>query len=362
MKNNNDLLKIMNLAQRAGADEVEVFSSTFKSFDTKIENNELHLSSFSSGTQVGIRMIKDKRLGFVTTNSLEKNIIGKLIQEGLEIAKNSPIDKFLRLPVPKKTKPVKNIYDPETEKLNIKYAISKTEQMLKKTKKIDKRISIDGGGLEISISRDRIVNSKGINLSEDGSILIYSIMGFGIDGGNVGSFQFAYDAVTSKKDVNIEKVVDEAAKKILNALGARPLNKTFKGLVLLTPEAVIDLILSPIISSVNSDNVQKGISYFKKKLGKKVAPDFLNIIDDGTKPGKIGSSSFDREGMPHKKIHLIKDGILKTFLYNTYTAGKAKKQSTGSATGGPTAIPRIGTTNIYIKAGKRDRKQIIKEI
>jgi len=77
--------------------------------------------------------------------------------------------------------------------------------------------------------------------------------------------------------------------------------------------------------------VDLGLSFFQGMLGKKVASEVFTLLDDGRLPSSPGSTSLDDEGCPTKTNHLIKNGILETFLHTSYTAAKQKAALTGSA-------------------------------
>ena len=53
---------------------------------------------------------------------------------------------------------------------------------------------------------------------------------------------------------------------------------------------------------------------------------------------------------------------MKTFLYNTYTAGKDHVESTGNAAGGPNSPPVVSSTNLVISPGSSDLDTLISEI
>ncbi|MFH0936077.1 MAG: TldD/PmbA family protein [Candidatus Woesearchaeota archaeon] len=78
-------------------------------------------------------------------------------------------------------------------------------------------------------------------------------------------------------------------------------------------------------------NVESRLSCLNNKLNKKIANTKLNLYDDATLPNGINSISFDSEGVPTQKNTLIKNGILKTYLYNTSTAKKYKTKTTANA-------------------------------
>jgi PmbA protein len=101
-----------------------------------------------------------------------------------------------------------------------------------------------------------------------------------------------------------------------------------------------DVIFSPLafaplvsvaggVASIFS--VESGFSFFKDKVGKKVASSSVTLHDDGTLPGGYGSKPFDDEGVPTQRNTLIDKGTYKTHLYNTSYARKYKTRSTGNA-------------------------------
>jgi PmbA protein len=65
----------------------------------------------------------------------------------------------------------------------------------------------------------------------------------------------------------------------------------------------------------------------------------------------MDSSAFDGEGVPSQKNVLIEEGVLKGFLYDSYTAGKAGLRSTGNAVrSGYSDVPRVGIRNLIVSS------------
>lgn len=82
-----------------------------------------------------------------------------------------------------------------------------------------------------------------------------------------------------------------------------------------------------------------------------ISSEWLSIHDDGLLKGGIDSSSFDGEGVPSQRTALIENGILKGFLYDSYTAGKAGIKSTGNAVRqGYSDVPRVGIRNLILSS------------
>jgi len=154
-----------------------------------------------------------------------------------------------------------------------------------------------------------------------------------------------------------EKVGKIAAERTLRRLGARKA-KTAQVPIIFDP-MVSTSILEHIFEGVNGDSVYRGASFLAGKLGQKIAGDNVTIIDDGTIPGGFGTSPFDGEGIPTRRTVVVENGVLKSYLMNTYTAKKLKLQTTGNAARGLAGTPGIGPGNYFLQAGSKTAKELI---
>jgi PmbA protein len=119
--------------------------------------------------------------------------------------------------------------------------------------------------------------------------------------------------------------------------------------VILDNSVTIDF-LGIFASSLSSEALQKGKSLLQDKLGKAIISPRINIIDSGLRPGKLGSRPVDDEGVPTSEKILVHEGVLQTYLYNTYTARKGNTNSTGNAARGSfSSLPSVGITNLFIE-------------
>jgi predicted Zn-dependent protease len=66
------------------------------------------------------------------------------------------------------------------------------------------------------------------------------------------------------------------------------------------------------------------------KLGEKIASADISLVEDPTIPKVPQSRSFDDEGSPARKVHIIKNGILNGFLYDSLYGNRASG-STGNS-------------------------------
>ncbi|MGE5223782.1 MAG: TldD/PmbA family protein, partial [Omnitrophica WOR_2 bacterium] len=99
------------------------------------------------------------------------------------------------------------------------------------------------------------------------------------------------------------------------------------------------------------------------QLGSKYGEPILNIVDDGSLPGGLGTHPYDFEGVPAQKTHLIKDGILVGRLHSRETAGKMDERPTGNARSINYKFqPIVRMTNTYIEPGSSTFEEMIRDI
>jgi PmbA protein len=167
-------------------------------------------------------------------------------------------------------------------------------------------------------------------------------------------------AMTLKKLESPEEVGRIAAQRTLRRIGARKV-KTAK-VPIVFENTIAGSLIGHIFEAVNGDSVYRGASYLAGKLNEKVAGNNVYIVDDGTMVGGFGTSAFDSEGVTSRKTVVIENGVLKSYLLNTYTAKKLGLQTTGNASRGLAGTPGIGPGNFFLKPGEKRAKEIIGDI
>ncbi len=112
------------------------------------------------------------------------------------------------------------------------------------------------------------------------------------------------------------------------------------------------VLLIPLIEGINGKNVLMGVSPLGSKLGEKLFDEKLTIVDDATLPGRYFSAAWDDEGVPHRRIPIIENGILQNFLYDLKTAVQAGAQPTGSGSRMLFYPPEPKPSNLVFQPGQ----------
>lgn len=349
--------EILEAVLKKGVDQAEVYLSLSKTTKVSVLNGKVESTDEIANSGLGIRVIKDKKQGFAYTSDFDEFVNDFTISKAIENAKNSEADEYLALPGVSEDQKIREseLYDPEISKtpiekkielaLKIESSAYKTDKRVKKTEKI----SYSDSEAEIWI-----VNSNGVNAK-------YKTNSCGAMGQMIAShdgemeYGAGLDFVKQFTSLDPVKIGKEAAHKACELLSAKSI-KSQKLPVILDPEVGSEL-LEVLLSPLTAEAVQKSKSLFIAKLGKSVGAKGLTIIDNGRLENAIGSAPFDDEGVPTQETKLIENGILKSYLYNTYTAKKGQTKSTGNASRGSfMSVPGTGATNLYIEPGKNKIK------
>jgi PmbA protein len=147
-------------------------------------------------------------------------------------------------------------------------------------------------------------------------------------------------------------VGSEAAKRAVEMFGAR--KPSTMHVPVIFEREVAALVLGDIFAAVAASHVAVDNSWLADRVGDRVGSELVTILDDGTLPGRLGSSPFDGEGVPTRRTPVFERGVLRTFLYDSYYARKLGAQTTGNSTGGG-----IGANNFYLAPGTRTIEELI---
>ncbi len=112
-----------------------------------------------------------------------------------------------------------------------------------------------------------------------------------------------------------------------------------------------------------ADFNRKGQSIFADKMGKRVCPEGVNVVDDGTVAFNRGAGNYDDEGIPGEKTYMVKDGILCSYLHDRISAGWYGVAPTGNGRRENfryNPIPRMRAT--YMESGNADPEGIITSV
>ncbi len=339
------IYEIADKAQKAvknSCDAYEIYIEESKSIELDSRKEELNFAKEEIDCGVGIRVIKDNKVGFAFTSDMNK--IEEAAMQSIENTKLNKVDENYAFAEVEKVPEIKKVYDKKFNDLSLDESIEFLKNTIDTT--IDQGCDITGSGFSASEGRSLIINSNGVSIEDEGT-------GFGI-GLSVtiqkdGQIATAYNSQSSRFfDLDGEKLAIEVCNLAKSSLDTKPIDTNDYD-VILDYYAATGL-LQTFISAFNGENVMRGRSILKDKMGMEIANPNLTIVDNPLLENGMCTSKCDGEGSVSEKTELVKDGVLNSFIYDIYTANKQGVKTTSNGLRGSyLTTPMISPTNVEFK-------------
>ena len=356
--------KLVARAKKQGAKQAEAFLQVGRTADVRVRDGEIEDLTQATSKGVGLRVILKNKLGFSFTSDFDESSLNAFVDRAIQLAEASAPNPLNGLPSEKDLgafPDVGALFDSKVANLAPDWKISAAREMEKVGKAFDPRIkTFDSVGAGESVSEVYLASSAGVSGGYQGTYVYLFASPVASEGSQLQtSYWVDYKRFFDELD-SPEAVGREAARRTIRLLGARKV-KSQKVPVIFDPMMAAGFVGS-VAGACNGDSVFKKSSFLASKLCEAIAPANFTIVDDGLLPRGLATAPFDGEGVPTRKTHLVQNGVLKAFLYDAFTARKAKTRSTGNASRGYRSMPHIGTNNLYLEAGSIDPKDIIKQV
>jgi PmbA protein len=356
---------LVRRASAAGATVAECVVREGDEFSTVVRLGQVETLKESGSRAIGVRVFFGQRAASTYSSDFSKEGLERMLNSALALAKITSEDPYAGIPEANKLGQLTtdlNLYHEDVYSLSGPDRIDYARRSEKAALDTDPRLkNSDGGSFDAATGHKVFANSHGFVGEYRRSYC--SVAAVPIAQDDSGNMQRDYWYSVSRSLAKLESpeiVGKEAARRTLRRLGARKV-KTTKVPVVLDP-MVATSMLEHIFEGVNGDSVYRGASFLAGKLGQKIASDSVTVIDDGTMPGGFGTAPFDGEGIPTRRTVVIENGVLKSYLLNTYTAKKLKLETTANASRGLAGTPGIAPGNYFLQPGMRTPELLIGDI
>lgn len=336
---------VVSRALRDGADRAEAFFKSYRNISVEIKDQSVESLSTSFSSGYSVRVIRNNRMGFSFSTDIGE--FAEVVRRALEASDAADEDPFLAFA---QTSPASEVpvYDEAVPDVKEDDAIRMAIQIEKAAYEADNRIKrVRKPAASFTVSETVMANSCGMEARYQATSCSAQITAVAESG---PESRTGWDFMGSRflKDISFEQVGRTAAAAAVRLLGSRKIQGMKTDIIL--DNAVANDFLGVFASSLSSEAVQKGRSLLADRLGTAIISPRINIIDSGLLAGRLGSKPLDDEGVATRTTPLVHEGVLRSFLFNTYTARKGNAASTGNAVRGSfAALPGVGVTNLFIE-------------
>lgn len=359
----DDLLGLAQaIAGRAsGSEAIESFVTHERDFQVKVYEGEVESLTSAEPRGVGVRVLSGARVGFAFTTDLSADGLDALVGAARDNARHATADDAVALAEPPATPPeqIAGLVDEAQSSVAPADKVAFALELEAATRSVDPRIrNVEEAVYSDSVSNIAIANSSGLAGSYLRSDAWCYSMAIAEEEGDT-QIGFEFDLARGISSLDPHAVGRRAAERGLGVLGAVKI-----------PSARMPVVFDPytagqflgvIGSALTGEAVQKGRSLFAGRIGAKVAAEHLTLVDDGRAEGAPGSAPWDAEGVPTQRTDVIKDGILRSFLYDLESARREGRQSTGNAArSGFKSAPGPSPSNLALDPTGESRSQVLR--
>lgn len=353
--------KIVRLAVDRGASAAECTVSAGDHFSVNVRMGEVETLTEAGSRGTGVRLLVGRHTGSAYTSDLTSDGIERMVASALDLAKITTEDPHAGLPEPSELGSLSadlGLFAESVAQLDTEWKIDQAKKAEAAAFAVDKRIAnSEGASFDTQTGLTVFANSLGFSGSYRTSSCSMSAVPVARENGSMERDYWYSVARTTDGLDSAESVGRRAAERALRRLGARKV-ATQKVPIVFEPRVARSLV-DNIFDAVSGDAIYRGESFLASKLGQKVAAEGLTIVDDATIPGLFGTCPFDDEGVPSRRTVVIENGVLRSWLLNSYTARKLGMRTTGNASRGITGNAGVGNGNLFIEAGASTPESII---
>ncbi len=355
--------QVMKRALAGGADVAEVIARAGSELSVKVRLGEVELVEEAGHRSLGMRVMRGKRVSLTSTSDLSGPGVDRFLADALELAQLAQEDPFAGPADPALLSRGPSVdlelFDPAGGAIDAAQAITMAK-----------------AAEEAALKHDaRITNSEGATFSRTAGGFALALSG-GFSGGYSGSYQslvvspvvedeggkkrrgYHWSARRFLSELDAPASVGaEAARRTLAKLGARKV-PSCEAPVIFDPDVARSMI-GLLAGVLLGGSIWRKSSYLAGREGTAVASSLVTLVDDPLLPRAPGSRPFDGEGLASRHNLVVEEGILRSYLCDSYSGRKLGRLPTASASRGSSGGVSEGTSNFSLLPSALSPKDLL---
>lgn len=323
----------IDMALERGAGQAEAGLSVSQGLSVATRMGSVETIEHQQDNGLGISVYFGHHKASASTSNLDPDAIRKTVEAACEIARHTSEDPCAGLADAE-------LMATEFHDLDLYHPWNLEPQAV-----IELALECENAALEYD---ERIVNSEGASVDLSAGVTVYgNSHGFlqarhktrhsiscavvGRDGGDMQR-DYWYDISRHPDHLASARSVGEtAAMRTVRRLDAKKI-RTRHAPVLYVPELARGLI-GHFTAAIGGGAQYRKASFLLGAVGKRVFPEFVQLLEDPFIPQALGSADYDAEGVATSKSALVEDGVIQNYLLDSYSSRKLGLTSTGHASG-----------------------------
>jgi PmbA protein len=353
--------RLVKAALARGADAADAVALRGMSLAIEVRDGAVEESERAEGDDLGLRVLVGKRQAVVSTNDMASDGSAALAERAVAMARAAPEDKFAGLAdaaLLAHDFPDLDLIDPELPTITELEAMARAAEVAGLAVK---GVAKSGGAsASAGIGGMVLVTSHGFRGAYLGSR--HGLSMTAIAGSGTGMERdYDYSSVLHAADLESpEKIGRTAGERALERLNPRKVST--RKVPVVFDRRVSGSLVSHLASAANGASVARKTSFLRDKMGEKLLADGIRIIDDPLRKRGLRSHPFDGEGVAGRKLALVDDGVVRSWILDCATARELGLATTGHAQRGVSSVPSPGASNLHLEAGRLSPEALIADI
>lgn len=348
-------------ALNEGFEDCEIYYTDGEDISITVYEGEVEKYNLDKSFGLSFRGMLNGKMGYSYTEILDDKAIDMLIKNAKEASKciESTDEQFIYEGDKYYSKV--QTYSEKLENIDAAKLIEIALDLEKQTKEYsDKVVNISSCKVSYSSSKNGIYNTKGLELSNKGNLIIAYVIPI-VEDNNEKQDGIGYKIADSLEEIDTKEIAKQGVKEALSKLGGSTISSgNYKTIIY--NEAMASL-LETFADIFSGEAAQRGLSLLKGKEGEVIASNIVSIVDDPLLDKGLASTPFDDEGVATFKKDIVSNGVLNTLLHNLKTAHKVNVKTTGNGFKASYSSPvSVEPTNFYIEKGEASIKELMEEI
>jgi len=352
--------RLVAAAGRAGADAADALAVRSVSLAVEVREGAVEESERSEGDDVGLRAFVGRRQAVVSSNDVNANV-AELAERAVAMAKAAPEDPFAGLADPARLArdvPDLDLLDPDLPTVAL---LEERAQRAERAGLAVKGVTKSGGAsASAGIGGMVLVTSHGFRgayLSSGQSVSMTAIAGEG----TAMERDYDYSSTLHGADLDPpEKVGRTAGERTVERLNPRKVKS--KRVPVVFDRRIAGSLVSHLASAINGAAVARKTSFLKDRLGQRLFRPGIQVLDDPLRRRGLRSRPFDAEGVATRRLAVVEDGVLASWILDSATARELGFASTGHAQRGVSSTPAPGPSNLHLATGSDTPEALMADI
>ena len=358
----NDVVSLaLDAAKARGADSADAVLIEQKSVEVSILNGATEHVERSEGFDLGLRVFCGKSQAIVSTNKLDQETIQRAAGRAVDMARAAPPDPFAGLAAPEQlaqSVPDLDLWDGSEIGEDALRGLAKEAE--------DAGLSVEGvsrsTGAGASMSTRQIVLG-----TSEGFLKSYRRSGYGVSvaviAGNGTGMERDYDFSSAVHFRDLQPAAEigrNAGERAVRRLHPRKVSS--QRVPIVYDRRIAASLIGHLAGAISGPAVARGTSFLKDMLNKQVFSPGITIIDDPHMRRGLGSRPFDAEGVRVRRMEVVAEGMLRSFLLDQSSARQLGLEPTGHASRGTGSQPSPSPSNFYLAKGTLSPQALIADI